>query len=182
MDHDQWTMTKDHENTMPFEDDPSTKDQDQDYDIIIPDTLDTNSCVDHIDETHMAEDSTQESMEINTSGSPSASPVSSHPNEPPTTENEPPTTETTFPDQQPHVVIPPIKTSTSKGAVQRSRQCSSLMQHPRPRSHSLSTQRRDTRFDQDIRTALMKRKNPESSPDEKSSTRDKMHKSGSSIT
>ena len=122
-------------------------------------------------------------MEISTSGSPSASPpVSSHPNEPHTTESEPPTTQTAFPDQQPHQVIPKSKISTSKGAVQRSRQCSSLMQHPRPRSHSLSNQRRDTRLDQDIRTALMKRKNPESSPDEKSSTRDKMHKSGSSIT
>ena len=126
-------------------------------------------------------------MEFSTSSSPSASPpVSSHPNEPLTTENEPHTTETAYPDQQPHVVIPPSKTSTSKGAVQRSRQCSSLMQHLRPRSHSLSNQRRDTRLDQDIRTALMKsdmkRKNPESSPDEKSSTRDKMHKSDSSIT
>ena len=33
-------LTKDNENTMPFEDDPSTKDQD--HDIVIPDTLDTN--------------------------------------------------------------------------------------------------------------------------------------------
>ena len=188
-----YLMTKDHENTMPFEDidDPSTKDQD--LDIVIPDTLDTNSSADHIDQIHKAEESTQESMEISTSGSPSASPpVSSHPNVPPTTENEPHTTktaaitETAVPVQQPHVVIPPSKTSTSKGAVQRSRQCSSWMQHPRPRSHSLSNQRRDTRLDQDIRTAIMKsdlkRKNPESSPDEKSSTRDKMHKSDSSIT
>ena len=155
-------LTKYHENTMTFEDDPSTKDQD--HDIIVPDILDTNSSVDHKDETHKAEEYTQESMEISASGSPSASPpVSSHP-------NEPPTAETTSQDHQPHDVIPTNKTSTSKGAVHRSRQCSPLMQHPRPRSHSLSKQRRDTRLDQDIRTALMKRKNPASSPVEKSST------------
>ena len=66
--------------------------------------------------------------------------------------------------------------------IAQRRQSGSVTQHSRARSQSLSNPSWQTRqIDQDIRTAFFKRKNPESSPDEKCSAHDKMHKSGLGI-
>ena len=167
--------TEDTENTMAFEDEQSTEDHDQD---LIPDTLDTNSSVDlNDDETVMAHRPTQKSMETSISDSPSTSPlVSGQPREPPVTESP-------LQDQHLHQDTSPRKKSLSKGTTPRSRQSSFVTQHSRARSQSLSNPHRETRqIDQDIRTAFFKRKNPETSPDEKCSARDKMHKSGIGIS
>ena len=166
--------TEDTENTMAFEDEQSTQDHDQD---LIPDTLDTNSPADRDDdETIMAHKPTLKSREMSISGSPSASLlVSGQPSEAPVIESP-------LQNQHLHQDTSPRKKSLSKGTTPRSRQSSLVTQHSRARSQSLSNPHRKTRqSDQDIRTAFCKRKNPETSPDEKCSARDKMHKSTSGL-
>ena len=74
---------------------------------------------------------------------------------------------------------PLAKSGNHIPSCHQSRHRGPLSEHPRQRSSSLShVQGRKSLYDQDIRTAMVKRKQPETSPDEKSTSREKIQKPG----
>ena len=80
----------------------------------------------------------------------------------------------------------PVKHTTKDTKAESTHQCSqrrSQPMHPRPGKHSVhEVHRRGSVDSQDIRTVLAKRKNPASSPDDKTLVRDKIQKSGNGVT
>ena len=108
------------------------------------------------------------------------------------------TAETTQPENssEEHVTVnqlPQHHGAVSKGACtplaksgnhipscHQSRHCGPVSEHPRQRSSSPShvQRRKSCLHDQDIRTAMVKQKKTETSPDEKSTSREKMQKPG----